>query len=378
MNRKETSGRRMTREKRLRMRRRRRRRRILALIVELIVLAALLIAAYVIMKLKKVNFHSLDADKLEAYRDTGPYTNIALFGLDSREGEIEGGVQSDCIMIASINNETGEVKIASVYRDTLLQQADGSYEKANAAYNRGGPQEAVSLLNRNLDLDIHNYVSVNFNALVDAIDLLGGIELDLTEEEVYWTNGYCAETSRIVGHETTELTKAGRQTLDGIQAVSYSRIRYTAGDDFKRTQRQRIVLEETARKAKKADLFTLSKIVDQVFPQISTSFSINQLLGFAAHGAGYEITDMSGFPFQVTASESVLDHWGSYVVPIDLAANVRQLHAWMFGEEDYVPSEKVTAIGNDIIYLTGVTADSQAIDTDFDSDEDGAAQQTEE
>ena len=184
------------REERKKRRRRKRRKRIAVLFVEVVILAALCVVAYGIFKLDKLDMNVLNLDNLEAYRDTGPYTNIALFGLDSRNGELEGGVQSDCIMIASINNETHDVRIVSVYRDTLLQQADGTYEKANSAYNTGGPEDAISLLNRNFDLDIQNYVSVNFSALVDVIDALGGIEMDMTAEEAFYSNGYAFETAQ--------------------------------------------------------------------------------------------------------------------------------------------------------------------------------------
>ncbi|MEF9917541.1 MAG: LCP family protein, partial [Lachnospiraceae bacterium] len=173
-----------TRQQRELIRKKRRRKRALLLTTELVILAVLGVVAFGVFKLNKLDFKNLNPKNLAVYKDTGPYTNVALFGLDSREGETEGGVQSDCIMIASINNKTDDVKIISVYRDMLSQQSDGSYEKANSAYNIGGPEEAIALLNRNLDLDIKKYISVNFNALVSVIDALGGVEIDVTEEEV--------------------------------------------------------------------------------------------------------------------------------------------------------------------------------------------------
>ena len=186
-------------------RRKRQRKRIAILVAEIIILLLLCAVAYVLFKLEKLDFKVLNEEKLEAYRDTGPYTNIALFGLESRNDELEGGVQSDCIMIASINNETNDVKLLSIYRDTLLEQKDGTYEKANSAYNRGGPEEAISLLNRNFDLDIRNYVSVNFTALVNVIDLLGGIDLEMTAEEADWSNRYAVETAQVSGKECIDI-----------------------------------------------------------------------------------------------------------------------------------------------------------------------------
>ena len=360
---------RMTRAERQKLMRKRRRKRIALLVAEVLILAALCVTAYGIFKLDKLDFNILNDKNLEAYKDTGPYTNIALFGLDSRNDELDGGVQSDCIMIASINNDTSDVTLTSIYRDTLLQQKDGTYEKANSAYNRGGPEEAISLLNRNFDLDIHNYVSVNFTALVNTIDLLGGLELDMTAEEADWCNKYAVETAEVAGQDWEDIeVKDGTQKVDGVHAVAYARIRYTEGMDFKRTERQRIVLEKTAEKAKKANLLTLNKMIDEIFPMISTSFSTQDLLGFAANALNYNIVQTGGFPYQVTTREDVRNHEGSYVVPIGFANNVTQLHQNLFKEDSYEPSEKVTQINDDIIYLTGVTEDTDAMNTTFEGD----------
>lgn len=347
----------MTKRKRHRYNRRKRKIRKLIILVEVLVLVLLSITAYGVHKYTLMDTTTLDDSKLEIYQSTGDYTNIALFGLDSREGELDGGVQSDCIMVASINNKTSEVNLVSVYRDTLLRQDDGSYEKANYAYNVSGAQEAIAMLNRNLDLDIEKYVSVNFNALADVIDALGGVEIDLTEEEVYWTNGYCTETSQVVGRETTLLEGAGVHNLDGIQATSYCRIRYTTGDDFKRTERQRTVLEQVFKKAKQADLATLNKIVNQVFPQVSTNLTLQNILGMAANATNYTIGETSGFPFDVEGCENVYGHVGSYVVPVGMEDQVKQLHKFLFAKEDYEPSDTVKGINNDIINLTSIGTD---------------------
>ena len=365
MSKKKRLQKKLTREERHQLRKKKRRKRIIVLVIELIILAVLGVVAYGVFKLDKLDFNILDQNKLDVYKDTGPYTNIALFGLDSREGELEGGVQSDTIMIASINNETSDVKLVSVYRDTLLQQADGTYEKANSAYAKGGPEEAISLLNRNFDLDIQNYASVNFNALIDVIDALGGIEIDIQEEELEYINGYITEIVNVTGKESLGVYEAGTQTLNGVQATAYARIRYTAGNDFKRTERQRTVLLKVIEKAKQASFSTLNKIVDDVFPQVSTSFSSIELLGFASNAMNYNIVDTSGFPFEVTTSENVQNHSGSYVVPIDFSENVVQLHAYLFGEEEYITSDTVQKIDDDIVYLTGIDSGTEAIQSDY-------------
>ncbi|MCI8783704.1 MAG: LCP family protein [Dorea sp.] len=370
--RKRGTDKKLAQQERQKKKKKRRRRRVVLLCFELFILAILCVVGYGMLKLGKLDINILNPNNLEVYKDTGPYTNIACFGLDSRNGELEGGVQSDSIMIVSINNETNDVTLTSVYRDTLLLQADGSYEKANSAYNRGGPEAAISLLNRNFDLDIRNYVSVNFSALVDVIDALGGLEIDMTQEEAFYCNGYAFETAQVVGKEMTKEDcideVAGTQLLDGIHAVGYARIRYTEGNDFKRTERQREVLELTVEKAKKANLLTLNKIVDEVFPQISTSLSITDMLGFAANILNYNIVGKTGFPYAVTTSEDVRNHTGSYVVPIDFIGNVSMLHQNIFAEEWYEPSSKVKQIHDDIIYLTGVTEDATAMNTTFEGD----------
>ena len=369
MNKKKKKNYQISRAERKKLIKKRRRKRMILLAVEVIILATLSVVAYGVFKLGKLDFNILDERNLEAYKDTGPYTNIALFGLDSRNDELEGGVQSDSIMIASINNETSEVKLISVYRDTLLKQKDGTYEKANSAYNVGGPEDAISMLNRNFDLDIKNYISVNFSALIKAIDALGGIELEMTEEEADWCYKYAMDTAEIAGVECGDFeVKAGKQHVDGVHAVAYARIRYTEGNDFKRTERQREVLEKTAQKAKEADFLTLNQIVDEVFPLISTSFSMQDLLGFAANALDYTIVETSGFPYQVTTSENVISHTGSYVVPIGFTDNVTKLHGALFEDSAYQPSETVQQINDDIIYLTGVTEDTEALQTTFDED----------
>lgn len=351
------------------------RRRIVLLIIELLLLVVLGAAAYAMSKFDKLDTHTLNKSKLEIYQDTGDFTNVALFGLDSRDGELGEGVRSDSMMIASINNKTKAVKVVSIYRDTLTQQEDGTYEKANYAYADGGPQEAIALLNRNFDLDIQKYISVNFNSLADIIDALGGIEIDLTPEEVFWTNGYCTETSKVVGRKTKELTKPGKQVLDGIQAVSYARIRKTAGDDFKRTERQRTVLTKVVEKAKKASLPTLNKIIDKILPQVSTNLSASDFLGMAADSSRYKLNKMAGFPFDVTPVNNVIGLEGSYVTAIGFADNVKQLHKYLFGVDNYKVSAKVEEIDKDVAYLTGINGDDypkKEGNTDYDGSSGGS------
>lgn len=348
--------RRLALEEKRRAKKKKRRRRIGILLAEVIILSVLCVFAYATVKMDKLDFNFLDEDKLEVYKDTGPYTNIALFGLDAREGEsIESGVRSDSMMIASINNETNEVKVVSIFRDTLLKQQDGTFDKANAAYSYGGPQEAIALLNRNLDLDIKNYMSVDFKALSDVIDALGGMELELTAEEVVHMNNYCVETSEVTGkdYERIEPEVAGTYHLNGVQATSYARIRATAGGDYKRAERQRLVIEKIVEKAQKANLKTLDKIIDVVFPQVSTSFSSKDLIGIAANALSYQLGETQGFPYSIADTDVVDGYEGSYVVPSDFDGDVKKLHEFLFNEKDYQVSDTVKEISHEIDVMSG-------------------------
>lgn len=347
---------RLTKEERKKRLRKRRRRRIMVLVLEIIILAVLCVAAYAIFKLGKLNHVTLNVDN-NGWTQEG-YTNIALFGNDSRgeAGEDGGPARSDTIIIASLNNETKEVKLVSVYRDTMLEQEGQHYDKANVAYAQGGPEEAVSMLNRNLDLDIQDYVSVNFLALADVVDLLGGVDMDLTYEEVVHMNNYCVETSEVTGkdYERIEPEEAGTYHLNGVQAVSYARIRYTSGGDFTRTERQRLLIEKVAEKAKDAGIVKINEIIDEVLPEVSTSLSASEILQMAVGVFDYSLGDTQGFPIDAATPESVPGYSGSYVVPVGLENNVIQLHEFLFPDENYIPTEKLTSISDNIAYITGI------------------------
>ena len=203
----------------------------------------------------------------------------------------------------------------------------------------------------NLDLDIEYYVSVDFAALTQTVDLLGGIDIDVDETEISHLNNYTEETSKVTGVKTTKLTQTGLQTLDGVQATSYCRIRYTAGDDFKRTERQREVIMEIVNKAKKADITEINEIINTVFSKIATNYTNDELLSLAPQMIGYDIIDTQGFPFD--KANGKISGKGAVVIPVNLADNVRQLHEYLFGNEDYTPSEEVQLISDQITSDTG-------------------------
>lgn len=337
---------------------RRRKRRALLLGFELVLLIILAAGVYVLLKYEKIDTEKIQNENIiinENVNETmKEYTNIALFGIDSRDESLDSGNRSDTMMIASINNKTKEVRLVSVYRDTylLIPKENADYNKANLAYFYGGHEGAINLMNMNLDLDITDFVSVNFTALIDTIDLLGGIDLEISEIEREYINGYMTETSKITGKKITPLTKSGMVHLDGLQATAYCRIRQTAGDDYRRTERQRLVISLIAEKAKKADIFTLNKIVDEVFPNISTSLDMAELFDLAKDVAKYELTETVGFPFEKEGKD--LGKKGSCVVPVDLEKNVVALHEFLFATEAYTASSAVVTISDTIKTQTGV------------------------
>ena len=330
--------------------------------IEAVILVVLLVVLYVLNRTErfskvvyddKVVEDSVNELTKETLEVMDEYTNIALFGLDTRQaGSLGKGNRSDTIMIASINNKTKDVKIVSVYRDSYLNLANDKYRKCNEAYSIGGPEQAVAMLNMNLDLKIDHYMSVDFLAVSEVVDLLGGIEIDVDQYEIEHLNNYTVETSKVTGKSTSKLKSTGLQTLDGVQATSYCRIRYTQGDDFKRTERQREVLETIAKKAKTMSASQLDSIVKAVFPMCATNMTVDQLLGFAADALSYNIVGTTGFPFDVTTDS--VGSAGSCVIPIDMEKNVVQLHKYMFETENYTPSETVAKISDKIKNDTGI------------------------
>lgn len=344
-------------------------KKLLLFVFEVLLLAILLLAAYFVSMMNRIKYENLDESEAGINSDLDEstilslegYTNIALFGLDNRSSNNYDTGNSDVIMIASINNETKDIKLVSVYRDTYLSIGNGSYHKSNAAYAHGGAKQAVQMLNSNLDLDIKEYVCVDWAAMVKVIDDLGGLDLEITEGEMNQINKYKHDIDKVTGKSTPSVTQYGLVHLDGTQATTYARIRKLAGDDFKRASRQRIVLQAIMEKAKKADFATLTNICNSVIDDISTSLSITQILALAKDVGSYSIKSTTGFPFELTTEN--ISGSGDTVIPADLATNVKELHKYMFDDDTYVLSSTVQTISDAIVYKTGINVDSALINT---------------
>lgn len=322
------------------------RRLLMILAVTVVIFIILIPVAYIIHLIQKTNYNNsqdkdiiINEETVQEEVATG-YRNFVIFGVDSRENSLTSDTRSDTIMIVNIDNETKDVKLCSIYRDTYVNIPNYGYTKINHAFARGGYSLALSTINTNFDLNIQQYVTVNFYALTKVIDLLGGITLDIQENELKWLNGYVRENNRVNGTAVAGLTQAGTQVVNGTQALAYARIRYTAGGDFKRAERQRIVVNQVFEKAKEADLATIISIINEMLPEISTNISTTEMLSLAKDLFSYRITDSVGFPFEKTTDKI---NKVSYVLPIDLLENVKQLHEYLFNKTEYVPSNTVTA-----------------------------------
>ena len=301
-----------------------------------------------------------------AVNETAPvmtgYRTYAIFGLDHRsKNEALDAENSDTIIIVSINNDTKDVKMVSVYRDTLLNIGNDTYTKANAAYAYGGPVQAISMLNTNLDLKITDYISVDFNAVVNLVDAVGGIEVPLSYAEIVHLNNYCQETAQETGKTYTPISLPEPAPedqeaiidlyhLNGVQATSYCRIRYTASLDMGRTERQRRVIQLVTNKLKKTGLTRLLAIADEVLPLVRTSLNATEILQMVPTLIGYSLNDTTGFPSEYKFS----DVKGSIIVADTLETNVTALHRFLYGEDVvYYPSAGISNISQRIISIVG-------------------------
>ncbi|SET76589.1 transcriptional attenuator, LytR family, partial [[Clostridium] aminophilum] len=279
------------------------------------------------------------------------YWTVAVFGVDSRDSNLGKGTNADVNMIVSINHDTGDIRLVSVYRDTYMKVSDKVYNKLNAAYQSGGPESSVWALNRNLDVNIDDYVTFNWKAVAQAINILGGIDVEITKDEFFYINAFISETVEATGIGSHQLKEAGMNHLDGVQAVAYGRLRLM-DSDFKRTERQRTVIQLALEKMKKADLSTLNSLVETVFPEVATSADVSDALRMAANVGHYHIAGSYGFPENNKLSR--VKGRGSVVAPATLASNVTLLHKFLFDVDDYAPSETVQAISKHVSEVTNV------------------------
>lgn len=328
------------------------------IILTLIIILAVLLGTaywYVTNKLGKMNKVNIDDADLgistETSSNLSKYRNIAIFGVDSRSDDYGVGNRSDCIIIASINNSTGEIKLISVYRDTYVNIKGHGLDKITHAYSYGEAPLAINTLNKNLDLNIKEFVTVNFDSVAKAVDQLGGVKISVTSEETKYINTYIDETAKVTGKAANHITQAGTYNMDGVQAVAYSRIRYTAGGDYKRTERMRTVIEAMFTKLKTKNIAEINSFADKILPCVYTNISSGDLISMIPSMAKYKVGESIGWPYETKGK--TMDRW--YGIPVTLESNVTKLHKEAFGEENYTPSSDVKSISDSIINKTGYT-----------------------
>ena len=325
-------------------------------LILIIMLGAIVGAGYWFISDKFSKMQQVDINEEElnvsaqAEENLSEYRNIAIFGVDSRSNNLEQGNRSDCIIIASINNNTKEIRLISVYRDTYVQIEGHGLDKITHAYSYGSAPLAIKTLNTNLDLNIKEFVTVNFDSVAEAVDQLGGVTINIeSQEELKYLNSYIDETASVTGKSNAKVSGTGRQNLNGVQAVAYSRIRYTAGGDYKRTERMRTVIEAMVEKIKTKSIGEINSFIDFMMPKVYTNITAGDIISLLPSIASFKIGDSLGWPYETKGI--TLDRW--YGVPVTLESNVTRLHQELFGEADYTPTEDVKTISNQIINRTG-------------------------
>lgn len=326
----------------------------LFLVIPILAIAARMIG--ITQGVSTQDIKKLLSDEVKKSQETGAmagYTNIALFGLDSTQQSLDSGNnRTDVMIIASINNKTGDAKLVSLYRDTYLDVGDGNYQKANAAYAFGGPEQAIKMINKNLDLNITDYVTVGFEGVTDLVDEVGGVEIDVQSDEIEHLNNYQSTMAAELGKEYIPVTAPGVQTLNGLQATAYCRIRYTDGGDFKRTERQKEVLSKAFEKLKKSGPVTMIKAANSLSSEVRTSLNPAEIASLAMKAMRFNISETGGFPNdQYRAVGYIGDQ--SCVIPVHLTDNVVWLHQYLFNDSSYQVSSTVQEISDQVSAKSG-------------------------
>ncbi len=354
---------------------------VLLVIAEALVLGVIFSYAYVLDKVSRVQRPEFNKKNVvnndlsvENIKRMEGYRNIAIFGVDTRDNSVSRG-NSDVIIIASINQANGEIKLVSVFRDTYMSTGNDKYNKINNAYAVGGPEQALKAINKNLDLNITEYVTFSWRAVATGINILGGVDLEITKAEHKYINSYITETVKSTKIGSVQIPEPGMHHLDGIQAVAYGRLRYM-DSDFARTERQRKIIALALEKAKNADIKTLNDLLGNMLEMVATNLTWQDGLDVISDVKLYHIGETAGFPFARGAGD--IGRKGDCVIPQTLESNVRELHKFLFGTENYEPSETVKNISRRIssdsgMYKEGKYTDREHSDKDYEPGEGSAS-----
>ncbi|MDC4238574.1 LCP family protein [Clostridium tertium] len=279
------------------------------------------------IKLNKDNLGIVE-DEFKEYENVNKIKNIALFGIDATDGETG---RSDSIMIATLDPVHNKLKITSVMRDSYVYIDGHGQDKINHAYAFGGPELAIKTLNENFGLNIEDFVSVNFSSLPTIINILGGIDIEITQEELEYINSYIDDINAKDGTYSPHISYAGVQHLDGTQALAYSRIRYTSGGDYERTQRHRTVLNALFNKLTSTSVTSYNSLLNEVLPYVQTNLNAGDILslGTKVLGIGNNL-EQDRFPRDGYGEGTMID--GVYYLTFDKEATVKQMRDYIFND----------------------------------------------
>lgn len=280
----------------------------------------------------KMNFKEIEAVSDLPMQEDG-VINILLIGNDSRQNGEDG--RSDAMILLSISSKTKGIYMTSLLRDMYVDIPGHDGNRLNAAYSYGGAELLMETIRQNFDITVNRYVLVNFEAFANMVDSVGGVELELTSEEIEYVNGYLVEYNMLLGRpqgtDNMDASASGLVHLNGAQALAYSRNRYI-GTDFGRTERQRKVLGAVFGKLPKAVLTNLNGLMDGLLPNLTTNLTRDEcfrLSLMAGKLLSYDISS-DNIPQPGTYKNATIR--GMSVLEVDFEANSSYLKKKLYGE----------------------------------------------
>ena len=334
-------------------------KKVLLVLLLLIAVCGIGIYYYVDVQLGKLGHVDTDVSQFEiddqVKKDLKGYRNIAIMGVDARAGEDKSSTRTDAIIVASLNKKSGDVSLISVMRDSYLEMdsstGDLMFDKITHAHVYGGPVNTCKSLNKALDLNISEFVVMDWNSVADTVDALGGITVDVQDNEIYDLNHWGPETAENTGRTWNEIYNTGEQRIDGAQAATYCRIRKNSGGDTGRTERMRKVIMAILKEVK-AHPSKITTVADKVLPEVTTNMGTFDITSLLPQVINFDISNSIGYPYNYYGG-SVAGSWKA--VPTTLSYNATRLHEEAFKQEDYVPTARLEEMSENIIYNTGIS-----------------------
>lgn len=307
---------------------------LIGIVLSLAILAGA-IAIYAKTISSKVNKLEIDKEYVtdtgqEPPKESNDVITIALFGTDYTG--VERG-STDTMMVLAIDKKTNKIKLCSLMRDIYVDLPEGGQRNLNYVVHDGGLQKTIKTINYNFNLKIDKFVEVNLYNLPKVIDSLGGVDLNITQEELNYINSYIKSIDKENGTNTTPLSGSGNQTLNGTQAAAYCRIRATSGRDYKRTERQRDVLEALFNKVKTVNAMEVPGIVSQLLPLVTTNLTDGEILSIASTVLSMNLNEIEQARFPLDEHHTTT--WTDmYHMIIDKEATTNEIHKFLFSKEE--------------------------------------------